>query len=167
MTKDAKGRLAELEEDRAARVREQEAAESRLADYQDKTGSLAVGGMPTDKIAKEIARLRDAAAIEAAAVAVLESAITSGKKAVLEQRRQEVESLARDAAAERDAHRAKLQVIIDSMIELEESGHMTITPTGGRPEPKSLILDRRATHLALQAQRMASGLPEVQYPFDD
>ena len=163
----AKERLEQLEEDRAARVRELEAAESRLSDYQAGAGNLAVGGVATSEISAEIARLRDSVAIEQGALQVLESAIEAGKKAVLEQRRQEVESLARDAAAERDDHRAKLQTIIDGMLELEESAHMIITPTGGRPEPKSLILDRRAAHLALQVQRMAGGLPEVAYPFDD
>ena len=167
MTKDAKGRLAELEEDRAARVREQEAAESRLADYQDKTGSLAVGGMPTDEIAAEIGRLRDSVAIEAAAVAVLESAIEAAKVAVIEQRRQECEKLARDAEAERDAHNAKLQTILDGMIELEETAALAILPTGGMPRPKSMRLGRVATHWAQQAQRLGSGLPETPMIFDD
>ena len=126
-----------------------------------------MGGVATSEISAEIARLRDGVEIEQAAVTVLESAIEAGKKAVLEARRQEVESLARDAAAERDDHRAKLEVIIDAMLEIEQSRNMIITPTGQRPEPRSLILDRRASHLAQQAQRMASGLPEVQYPFDD
>ena len=164
---DARGRLAELEEDRAARVREQEAAQVRLQDYEAGAGSLAVSGTGTDTIAKEIGRLRDSVAIEAAAVAVLETAVTSAKRAVLDARLEEVKQLARDAATARDDHRAKLQVIVDAMIELEESGHMIMQPTGGRPEPKSLILDRRAAHLAQQMQRMAGGLGEVPYPFDD
>ena len=164
---DARGRLAELEEDRAARVRELEAAESRLESYKAGAGSLAVDGVGTSEIAKEIARLRDAAAIEAAAVAVLESAITAAKRAVLDERLEEVKRLARDAAAARDEHRAELQKLLDAMIALEQSGHMIIQPTSGRPEIRSLILDRRAAHLAQQAKRMASGLPEVVYPFED
>ena len=41
---DARARLAELEEDRAARVREVEAAEGRLESYKAGAGSLAVDG---------------------------------------------------------------------------------------------------------------------------
>ena len=164
---DARGRLAELEEDRAARVRQVEAAEVRLQDYEAGAGSLAVGGVATSEISAEIARLRDSVAIEQGALQVLESAIEAGKKAVLEQRRQEVESLARDAAAERDAHNAKLQTILDGMIELEETAALAILPTGGKPAAKSLILERKATHWAQQAQRLGSGLPESPMIFQD
>ena len=164
---DARGRLAELEEDRAARVREQEAAQVRLQDYEAGAGSLAVDGKATDEIAAELERLRDSVAIEKAAVAVLESAITSAKVAVLEARRKECEKLARDAEAERDAHLAKLQTILDGMIELEETAALAILPTGGKPAAKSLILERKAEHWAQQAQRLGSGLPEAPMIFQD
>ena len=164
---DARGRLAELEEDRAARVREVEAAQVRLQDYEGGAGSLAVDGKATDEIAAELGRLRDSVEIEKAAVAIMDEAIEAGKRAVLEARRLECEQLARDAAKERDAHRAELQNILDSMMELEQSRNMIIQPTGQRPEPRSLILDRKASHWAQQAQRLASGLPETPMVFDD
>ena len=164
---DAKGRLAELEEDRIGRIGALEDAKGRLADYRESMGVLAVDGKATDEIATELARLRDAVEIETAVVAIMDEAITSAKAAVLDERLEEVKLLARDAAAERDAHRAELQKILESMMELEESRNMIIQPTGQRPEPRSLILDRKASHWAQQVQRMASGLPEAPMIFQD
>ena len=156
----AKERLAQLEEDRASRLRQGEAAQIDLEAYQDHIGALSVGGTPTDNITAELARLRDAIAVQNAAVDVLTVAIEEAKKQIYLERRQECTQRAQGLERELDKHAAKVQKLATALAELEEVPQL-IFETQTYEGTKSMRLQRDMEHWRTQAQRMGQGLLET------
>ena len=156
----AKDRLAQLEEDRASRLRQAEAAELELEAYQDNLGALSVGGMPTEQITAELARLRDAITVQHSAVDVLAVSIEEAKQQIHIERRQVCAQRAQGLQRELDKHSAKVQKLATALAELEEVPQL-VFETQTYECTKSMRLQRDMEHWQLQAQRMGHGLPEM------
>ena len=156
----AKDRLAQLEEDRASRLRQAEAAQIDLEAYQDHIGALSVGGTPTEDITAELARLRDAIAVQNAAVDVLTVAIEEAKQQIHVERRQACAQKAEGLKAELDKHAAKVEKLAAALAELEEVPQLVFEAQTSEGT-KSMRLQRDMEHWQLQAQRMGHGLPEM------
>lgn len=159
----AQERLAQLQDERAKRMRLEEEATRALASYRENMGVLAVTGTATDKVVKQIATLRDAADVHASAVLVLDASIEASKLAIIEERRIELEALAETARAELETHEAKVGKALSVVYDLEETDKLRLEGTTGTL-PKSARMRQKATHFQKQASRLGMGLPEL--PFD-
>jgi len=160
----AKERLAQLQEERASRLRQAEAAQQALEDYTDKMGALSVSGTPIDKITAELARLGNEVTIHNDAAGVLTVALEDAKQQIHVERRQLCAQRAKVAEAELEKHAPKVQKLLDQVRELEECPSVQFAGiTYG--DTKSARLEHEVKHWRTQAQRMSKGLPETPDPF--